>query len=201
MDDAARKEEYHKITAKTLWLSQRSRPDIQLATGYHCTRVKFPNEQDYYNMTWLQRYIWFTRFLPTVIEITKDRAIIYIDGSHAVHADAKGHSGMFTTMGRGAIMNVARKLGLNTVSSTETEVVSSGERMLKCTWFRYFRLAQGDKPIKDVLMQDNKSAILLQKNWPFQPEKGANTYTLDTSLSWIRLRIKRYASSTVLQKR
>ena len=171
--DAARKEEYHKVTAKTLWLSQRSRPDIQLATGYHCTHVKFPNEQDYYNMTWLQRYIWLTRFLPTVIEITEDGAIIYIDGSHAVHADAKGHSGMFTTMGRGAIMNVARKLGLNTVSSTETEVVSSGERMPKCTWFRYFRLAQGDKPIEDVLMQDNKSAILLQKNWPFSTGKGS----------------------------
>ena len=48
----------------------------------------------------------------------------------------------------GAIMNVARKLGLNTVSLTETEVVSSGKRMPKCTWFQYFRLAQGDKPIK-----------------------------------------------------
>ena len=168
-----RKEDYHKTTAKTLWLSQRSRPDIQLATGYHCTRVKTPNEQDYDNMIWLQQYIWWTRFLPTVIEITEDGAIIYIDGSHAVHADSKGHSGMFTTMGRGAIMNVARKLGLNTVSSTETEVVSSGERMPKCIWFRYFRLAQGDKPIEDILMQDNKSAILLQKNWPFSTGKGS----------------------------
>ena len=60
--DPMKKEEYHKVTAKTLWLSQRSRPDIQLATGYHCTRVKNPNpnKQDYNNITWLQRYIWWT---------------------------------------------------------------------------------------------------------------------------------------------
>ena len=52
---------------------------------------------------------------------------IYIGGSHAVHADAKGHSGMFTTMGRGALLNKAKKLGLVTVSLTETEIVSTGE--------------------------------------------------------------------------
>ena len=112
-------------------------------------------------------YMWCTRFIPTIIEITEDGAIIYIDGSHAIHTDAKGHSGMFTTMGRGALLNIAKKLGLVTVSSTETEIVSTGERMPKCTWFRYFRIGQGDSPTEDILMQDNKSAILLQKNWPF----------------------------------
>ena len=45
--------------------------------------------------------------------------------------------------------------------------------MPKCTWFRYFRLAQGDSPEEDVLMQDNKSAILLQKNWPYSTRKGS----------------------------
>ena len=78
----------------------------------------------------------------------------------------KGHTGMFTTMGRGAILNIAKKLGLVTASSTETEIVSIGERMPKCTWFHYFCLAQGDNPEENVLIQDNKSAILLQKNWP-----------------------------------
>ena len=136
--DCARKETYHCITAKTLWLSQRSRSDIQLATGYHCSRVKEPNEDDWKKLTWLMRYVWWTRFIPKIICITEEGAIIYIDGSHAIHADTKGHSGMYTTMGKGALINVARKLGLVTISSTETEVVSTGERMPKCTWFRYF---------------------------------------------------------------
>ena len=104
---------------------------------------------------------------------TKDEAVIYIDGSHAIHNDTKGHSGMFTTMGKGALISAAKKLGIVTTSSTETEIVSTRERLPKCTWFRYFRIAQGDKITEDVLMQDNKSAILLQKNWPFSTGKGS----------------------------
>ena len=171
--DCARKETYHHTTAKTLWLSQRSRPDLQLATGYHCSRVKDPTEDDWGKLTWLMRYVWWTRFLPTIIGITEDGAVIYIDGSHAIHTDTKGHSGLFSTMGKGALISVAKKLGIVTTSSTETEIVSTGERMPKCTWFRYFRIAQGDSATEDILMQDNKSAILLQKNWPFSTGKGS----------------------------
>ena len=171
--DGARKETYHCITANTLWLSQRSRSDLQLAIGFHCSRVKDPNEEDWEKLTWLMQYLWYTRFLPMIICITEDGAIIYIDGSHMIHVDTKGHSGMFTTMGKGAMLNIAKKMGLVTISSTETEIVSTGERMPKCTWFRYFRIAQGDSPTEDTLMQDNKSAILLQKNWPFSTRKGS----------------------------
>ena len=64
-------------------------------------------------------------------------------------------------------MNVAQKLGLNTTSLTKPEAVSTGRRIPKYTWFGYFRLAQGDKLIKDRLIKDNRSAILLRKNWPF----------------------------------
>ena len=80
---------------------------------------------------------------------------------------------MFTTMDKGVMLNIAKKMGLVKISSTETEIVSTGERMPKCTWFRYFRIAQGDSPTEDTLMQDNKSAILLQKNWPFSTRKGS----------------------------
>ena len=89
----------------------------------------------------------------------EDSAIIYIDESHAVHSDAKGHSEMFTTMGRGALLNIAKKLGLVTLSSTKTEIVSTGEQMPQCTWFCYFRMGQGDDPVEDIQMQDNVSAV------------------------------------------
>ena len=55
--------------------------------------------------------------------------------------------------------------------STKTEIVSTGERMPKCSWF--LRMSQGDDPVEDILMQDNKSAILLQKNWPYSTRKGS----------------------------
>ena len=172
--DKKRQEQYHTITAETLWLSQRSRPDTQLATGYHCTRVKAPpTEGDWAKLSWEQGYIWKTRYIPHIIAITEEGAIVYIDGAHAIHTDAKGHSGLYATMGKGAMINVSKKLSLNTLSSTETEIVSTGERLPKCIWFRYFRISQGDEPREDVLMQDNKSAMILQKNWPYSTRKGS----------------------------
>ena len=41
------KEVYHVYSAKSLWLGQRDRLDMQLATGFHCTRVKCANVDDF----------------------------------------------------------------------------------------------------------------------------------------------------------
>jgi hypothetical protein len=71
------------------------------------------------------------------------------------------------------MINISKKLGLVTNSSTETKIVSTGERMPKCTWFRYFRIEQGEPIVEDLLMQDNKSMILLQKNGIFSVRKGS----------------------------
>ena len=171
--DDARQEDYHTITAKSLWLGQRSRPDMGLSVGYHCTRIKKATEYDWSKLGHLMQYMWTWRFLPLIIAIVGDRMIISIDGSHMVHADTKGHSGLFATMGKGAVINVAKKIGLVTSSSTETEIVSTGERINKCTWFRYMREAQGEQVREDLLLQDNKSCILLQKNYPFSVKKGS----------------------------
>lgn len=166
-------EQYHTTVAKILWASQRSRPDIQLATGFHCTRVKDPTVHDWSKLEYLLGYINRTRFIPLIISVIADGATIYIDGAHAIHPDTRGHSGLYVTQGKGAMMNVSKKLGVITTSSTETEIVSVGERLPKCTWFRYFRMAQGEEEKEDVLMQDNKSSIILQKNYPYSTRKGS----------------------------
>ena len=70
---------------------------------------------------------------------------MHIDGSHDVHVDGKGHSGMCLIMGRGLMMNASKKLGLVTTISTETDIVADGERFSKCSWFMHFRLLQGDE--------------------------------------------------------
>ena len=171
--DPKRKDDYHTTVAKVLWISQRSRPDIQLATGFHCTRVKDPKEHDWNKLGYLMGYIKKTRFLPLIISMNEEGTLIYIDGAHAVHTDARGHSGLILTQGKGAMISVSKKLGVVTTSLTETEIVLTGERLPKCTWFRYFRLAQGEEEKEDILMQDNKSAIILQKNYPYSTRKGS----------------------------
>ena len=95
-----------------------------------------------------------------------------INGSHATHADGKGNSGLFSKMEKVAMINVSKKLGLVTTSSTETEVVSTGEMFSKCAWFRRFRMDQGDVAKEDVFFRGNKSETLLHLNYSFSIGKG-----------------------------
>ena len=89
---------------------------------------------------------------------------------------------MHLMMGKGAMMNVSKKLGLVTTSSTETEVASNGERFPKYSWFRYFRLTQGDEAKEDILMQDNESCMLLHKIILFSVGKGSKHINVRYSL-------------------
>ena len=48
-----------------------------------------------------------------------------IDGACAMHANCEENSGIFATIGRGAMINVLKKLDLVTTRLMETEVVSN----------------------------------------------------------------------------
>ena len=61
-------------------------------------------------------------------------------------------------------MNISAKQKINTRSSTEAEVVGVDDIMGPILWTCYFLEAQGYKSKDTVLFQDNKSAILLEKN-------------------------------------
>ena len=69
----------------------------------------------------------------------------------------RGHAGFMATGGQGAIYASSTKMKLNTLSSTESEIVSVGEKLPKHIWFRYFRKAQGDESTDDVLYQDKEA--------------------------------------------
>ena len=45
----------------------------------------------------------------------------YVDSSHGLHEDGKGHGGMFLTLGSGYIFAKSGKLKTTTLSSTESE--------------------------------------------------------------------------------
>jgi hypothetical protein len=67
-------------------------------------------------------------------------------------------------MGRGFPIVSSTKQKLNTKSSTETEIVGADDFMPAICWTRYFMKAQGYGVRDNVLFQDNKSSILLEKN-------------------------------------
>jgi hypothetical protein len=88
----------------------------------------------------------------------------YVDASFAVHPDFKSHTGAVMTYGSGSPITMSRKQKLNTRSSTESELVGVDDAANMILWTRLFLQAQGLMIKKNVLYQDNKSTILLEKN-------------------------------------
>ena len=68
------------------------------------------------------------------------------------------------TMGKGAIQSISRKQKLNTRSSTESELVGVDDVCTMVLWTKLFLEAQGYQVDKNIIYQDNKSAILLETN-------------------------------------
>ena len=135
--------------------------------------IQASTDHDWKKLTHPLSYLWTTKFIPSIIMNDRKETIIYIDGAHAVHTNCKGHSGLLVTQEKGATINVSKKLGLVTNSSTETEIVTTGKRLPKCTWFRHFRIEHGEPVRGYVLMQDNRNCMLLQKNGQFSVGKGS----------------------------
>jgi len=88
----------------------------------------------------------------------------WIDASHAVHKDCKSHTGMGMTFGKGMPLTASKKQKLNGKSSTESELIAVDDVLPQVLWTHYFLEAQGYKIKKNVVFQDNKSAILLEMN-------------------------------------
>ena len=104
--DLVRAELFHHITAKLLYVSQRSRLDIQPTISFLCGRVKRPNENDWKKLRRLLQYLYGT--MDECLTLGADGLSImstYINGAHGVHEDYRGHNTIFSrhtpTFGRG----------------------------------------------------------------------------------------------------
>ena len=76
-------------------------------------------------------------------------------------------------MGRGFPLSSSTKQKLNTRSSTESELVAVDDLMPSVLWTRLFLEAQGYGVKENIVFQDNKSAILLEKNGKASSSKRA----------------------------
>ena len=159
------KEQFHSIVAKTLWATKRARPDTATSISYLTTRVREPDVEDWNKMSHLMKYIRGTKSLPLILSANGSGILKWwVDGSFAVHPNMKGHTGGGVSMGRGFPIVSSTKQKLNTRSSTESELVGVDDCMPAILWTRYFLEAQGYGVQENIVLQDNMSAILLEKN-------------------------------------
>jgi hypothetical protein len=156
---------FHTWVAKALFACKRARPDIHPPTTLLCTRVKGPSEDDWKKLIRMLEYVKGS--LDDVLRLAADDLHVvkwYVDASFAVHPDFKSHTGASMTYGKGAPMTMSRKQKLNTRSSTEAELVGVDDAVNMILWTKLFLEEQGYNVDANILYQDNKSAILLEKN-------------------------------------
>lgn len=156
---------FHTIVAKMLYVTKRARPDTSLAVAFLTTRVRAPDTDDWEKLCHLMEYLRGDLQRPLVLGADSDGILMwYVDASFAVHPNMRSHTGGGLTMGRGFPIVVSTKQKLNTRSSTESELIAVDDVMPIILWTRNFLLEQGYGVIENLLLQDNKSAILLEKN-------------------------------------
>lgn len=161
-DQAAK---FHHIVAKALFLCKRSRPDIQLAVGFLCTRVREPDEDDWKKLRRVIQYLRGSSRLCLTLEADKSHIIKWwIDAAFAVHEDMRSQSGGGMSLGKGMVYSSSIRQKLNTRSSTEAELVGVHDFLPQVLWTRYFLEAQGYGVKDNIIHQDNQSTMLLANN-------------------------------------
>jgi hypothetical protein len=113
----------------------------------------------------LMKYLRGMHTLPQILNANGTSILKWwLDAAFAVHPNMQGHSGGGLSLGRGYPIMSLTKQNLNSRSSMELEIVVADDFMLVICWTQYFMEAQGYQVQDNVLFQDNKSTILLEKN-------------------------------------
>jgi len=163
--DQLRAQEFHTFVAKGLFLSKRSRPDIHLTITVLCTKVKDPKQSDWKKLVRMMKYLNRTKNDKLVLGADNVSEMKwFVDASFGVHHDFRSHTGGLLTFGKGAVQTLSTKQKLNTRSSTEAELVGVDDMSTKMLWTKLFMEEQKITVKKNILYQDNKSTILLEKN-------------------------------------
>ena len=169
------KEYFHSMVAKLLYLAKRARPDIMPAVPFLTTRVLNPNKDDLAKLERVLKYLYGTKEIGIRLKPTPNQSptiTAWIDASHAVHHDMRGHSGTIIAIGEGPCFVRSSKQKSNTKSSTESELLAISDDASQVIWCRNFLIAQGYELPPAKIYQDNMSTIALIKNGRANADKS-----------------------------
>ena len=162
---AKKQEIFHSVVARVLLMMKRSRPDLETAISFLCTRVAYSTEEDWEKLRRLLKFLQQTKSDKRVIGAKSLTELnTWIDASYAVHPNMRGHTGGVMSMGHGVIHARAGKQKLNVKSSTEAEIVGLSEYLPYNIYIKNFMEEQGYVLKKNEVKQDNMSAIRMEKN-------------------------------------
>jgi hypothetical protein len=155
-------EAFHSKTAKLLYLSKRTRPDILTAVVFLTTRVLNPDVDDARKLDRVLKYVNATQELALTLQPeARINVTSYIDASYGVHPNGRSHTGSVITLGKGAVHAKSTKQKLVSKSSTESELVALSDEASQVLWTRNFLELQGYSMRPAKIYQDNMSTIAL----------------------------------------
>ena len=160
-----KKDTFHSIVQKLLWIMKRARPDLETAVSFLCTRVTKSDEDDWLKLRRVIAFIQCTLNDTRIIgasDLTK--IFTWIDAAYAVNPDMMSQTSGTISMGTGIVHGRSGKQILNVKSSTESELVGVSEYLPYNIWLIMFIIAQGYIIKNNMLYQDNMSTILMLKN-------------------------------------
>ena len=114
---------------------------------------------------------------------------VWVDASHAVHENMRGHTGGTMSMGTGTLHNESSKQKLNTRSTTESEVVGVSEYLPYDIWQVNFFKEQGYDIRNNYIYQDNESAAKLEING--RNSCTGNSRHIDIKFFWVKDRVNK----------
>jgi hypothetical protein len=156
---------FHTIVAKTLYVTKQARLDTCLNISFLTMRVRAPNTDDWEKLCHLMEYVRGDQDQPLVLSAENDGLLMwYVDALFAVHPNMCGHTGGGLTMGQGFPIVASWKQKLNTKSSTESKLAGVDDMMPIMLLTCYFLLSQGYGIVENLLLQDDKSSIMLEQN-------------------------------------
>ena len=100
--DAEKADVFHTTIAKSLFLCNTSRPNIQPAVLLFCTIVKRLDEENWRKLLRMIKYLQETLDEKPTLKINDITMIdLYANSAFEVHTDMKIHIGGVLTMGKG----------------------------------------------------------------------------------------------------
>jgi hypothetical protein len=99
----------------------------------------------------------------------------------------KGHTGATMSMGSESIYSTSSGQKLVARSSTESDLIGVHDVMPQVIWTFHFLNAQGQNAVENVVYQDNKSLLLLEKNG--RQSCGKRTRHIDIRYFFVKDRV------------
>lgn len=180
----------HSTIYKLLYLSNRIRPDLSPIINFLCTRANNYTLEDKFKLNRILKYLHGTKNLPlTFTKSNNSNLQIYADASHAIHSDSKGHSGLVIKYNDNLILFKSRKQKINTMSSTESELVCISDSISYIhnilNLFNELKINLVNKTI----YQDNMSTIKMIEN---EKSTSQRTKHINNRYFLVKERIKNY---------